>query len=91
MIHLGRPDSSVGSVGSSDLQYSSATHVLFLEASLAKEISISETIIKIVPVVVYINGFTVTHRFAVSLRPNPENCTGCSPPIDSRCLRSRLA
>ena len=45
-------------------KYTSAMQVRFSLASLAK-ISISETIIKIVPAVVIINGLIVTFRVAV--------------------------
>ena len=92
----GRSDSSVGTVFriSSGLRDTSANQVQFLLASLAK-IWISETIIKIVPAVVCINGLTVTFRVAVVSQGifwrNAEDCTGFPPPLDSRHLRSRIA
>ena len=60
----GRPDSSVGSVFSSDLldTCTSATEARFSLASLTK-ISISETIIKMGPAVVCINGRLSPPRF----------------------------
>ena len=72
----------------------SATQVPFSLASLTK-ILISETIIKIVPAVVCINGLNVPLRVAVYSqgisRLNAENCTAFPPPLDSQLLRSRIA
>ena len=63
----------------------SATQVWFSLAALAN-ISISETIIKLIPAVVCINGLTVTFGVVVVSqgisRPNAENCTGFPHPTD---------
>ena len=81
-------DSSVGSVF--------IVQVGFSLALLAKiSIKSSETIIKIVPAVVCINGLTVIFQVAVVSQGifllNAENCPGLPPLRDGWHLRSRIA
>ena len=68
--------------------------VRFELASLAN-LSISETVVKIVLAVVCINGLTGAFGVAVVSHgiswQNAANCTGFLPPIDSRRHKSRNA